>query len=419
MRPLHISQTLGKSQELNALMAAENLDEDKVYATLKRLNEEFGMFFFIASDVSKRQYNSDGTQHELVEGEVNWYFKYRDAPMDAVADIGKWEDTHFYIDLKMYDEDGKFLGFFGTGKSLKSFLEVFENYKSRYGYDFIFVDQDNNITLSSDHELIAANSQFQNLADLEWYKTLDQSKLPNGSLNNLLIRDKGQDYLIAEVGIAPFDWTLYLLTPLQERQSEISRTFILSIVTLLIVIFALFLLIYNLLYYFKKDMQKNIQIDPLTQLPNRNKVELRYAEIIDQKRPVSLLLIDIDHFKSVNDTHGHNAGDQVLRQVAAMLQNEVREEDVVGRWGGEEFIVLLPDTGPHQAFEAAQKLRERLANMTASTGTLSLKITASFGVSFTKSPRPLTELLATADDALYQAKREGRNLVRVQLFDAA
>ncbi|WP_040523647.1 sensor domain-containing diguanylate cyclase [Aliiglaciecola lipolytica] len=415
LKPLHISQTLAEAKELKDLMKDKNIDENAMFSMLKRIENEFGMAFFIASESSRMQYNSNGTKLALIENKVDWYFRYKAAPNDAIADIGQWQDPHFYIDLKVYDEDGNFLGFFGISKSLDSFVDIFAQYKRVYGYDFIFVDQDNNIALSSDPNLIVEETTFKTLESLDWYKSLDIDKLPDGSLNNLLVKASGVDALIAEVKVEPFGWTMYLLTPLQARQTEISRSFIISIVTLLVIIFALFMLIYHLLYYFKQDMQKNFQTDPLTRLPNRNKVELRYAEMLDKGIEVGLVLIDIDHFKTVNDTHGHNAGDNVLRQISHMLSNQLREGDVVGRWGGEEFVLLLPDTTPEQAYDVAQKLRENMSNMTASTGSLALQVTASFGVSHTDTHRPLTEVVGYADDALYQAKRDGRNIVRMQL----
>lgn len=419
MQPLHVSETLGRAKELQDLMSSQDIDEAAMFAMLKRLESEFGLSFFVASERTRMQYNSDGSKLELIEGEVSWYFKYKDTPENAIADIGKWENAHFYIDIKIFDEEQQFLGFFGIGKSLASFINIFEIYQREYGYDFIFVDQQKDITLSSDPSLLARDSTFQNLADLDWVKQAAPNGLNSTSLNNTLISIAENDFLVAEIGIDPFDWTMYILTPLSDRQAAVSRTFIISVVSLLVLVFALFLLIYNLLYYFKREMQKNVQTDPLTQLPNRNKVELRYAEMLDRKHSVSLLLVDIDHFKAVNDTHGHNAGDNVLRQVANMLQSELRDEDIIGRWGGEEFVILLADTSPEQAFEVAQKLRERLASMTASTGSLSLKVTASFGVSHTEVERPLVDILARADDALYQAKREGRNMVKMRLIDAA
>ncbi|GAA0854672.1 sensor domain-containing diguanylate cyclase [Aliiglaciecola litoralis] len=418
LKPLHVSQTLAEAKELKDLMKNPEVDEKTVFEMLRRLELEFDMEFFIASDLTRMQYNSNGTKLALVEGKVDWYFRYKEWQQDAIADIGQWEDPNFYIDLKVYD-DKKFVGFFGISKSLDSFVDIFAQYKALHGYDFIFVDQDDNIALSSDPELIVNKTVFTTLQSLEWYEGLSSERIAKGSLNNALVSINGKDALIAEVKVDPFGWTMYLLTPLQARQTEISRSFIVSVVTLLVIIFALFFLIYHLLYHFKKDMQKNFQTDPLTRLPNRNKVELRYAEMLDKKQSVGLILIDIDHFKTVNDTHGHNAGDQVLRQIAKLLQNQLRDGDVVGRWGGEEFVLLLPDTTADQAFEVAQKLRENLAKMTASTGSISLQVTASFGVSHTDTERALTDLLGYADDALYQAKRDGRNMVKMQLAKAA
>lgn len=415
MKPLHISETLVKAKELQDLMGAQPIDEDAVFASLKRLHREFGMNFFIASEKNRRQYYSDGTTTELVEGNVSWYFKYKDSAQNEIADIGKWEDTHFYIDLKVFDENQRFLGFFGVGKSLRSFLDIFARYKETYGYDFIFADQDRNITLSSDPKLVAANSEFTNLTNLPWFKDLSEEE-QQGSLNNLLVKINGYDFLIAELNIQPFDWTLYLMTPLESRQTEISRGFIFSIVTLLVLIFGLFLIIYNLLYYFKKDMQKTRQIDVLTELPNRASMSLMFDGFMYEKSSVSLVLINLDNFKSINETHGRKAGDIVLRQIASMLQLELRKQDILGRWGGEEFLLLLPNTGPHEAVDVAETVRNRLANMTITTGSMSIQMTASFGVSFTAIPRTINEVIAAADDALFAAKREGRNVVRLQLI---
>ena len=417
MQPLHISQTLAKAKELNDLMRNPLNNEDQIFATLKRLNQEFSLNFFIASEISRIQYNSEGRKIELIEDKVDWYFRYKAQPEDAMADIGQWQNPQFYIDLKIYDDEGNFLGVFGVGKSLDAFTHVFDEYKKTYGYDFIFVDQNKDITLTSDPELLIKGVTFKNLTELPWFQALKPGQ-QKASLNNLLLQINGQEALIAELNIQPFDWTLYIITPLQSRQTEISRGFIISIVTLLAVIFGLFLLIYNLLYYFKKDMQKIKQIDILTELANRNNIALKFEELMYKKQSVSLVLIDLDNFKPVNKTHGRKVGDVVLRQVAQMLLNNVRNTDILGRWCGEEFIILMPDTGPHEAAKLCQKLCNKLAAMTISTGKTSVKITGSFGVSFTASTRSMSEVVSVADDALFSAKRDGRNMVRMQLIES-
>lgn len=416
MKPLHIAQTLVKARELHDLMAADIIDEQQVFATLARMNNEFDLNFFIASEKSRIQYNSDGSKIDLIEGKVDWYFRYKAQPADAMADIGQWQNPQFYIDLKVYDQNQQYLGVFGVGKGLRAFTDIFNEYKKTYGYDFIFVDQNKDITLTSDPELLVQGATFKNLSELVWYASLNEQN--QTSLNNLLLRIDGVESLIAELKIKAFDWTLYLITPLESRQIDISRGFIISIVTLLAIIFALFLLIYNLLYYFKKDIQKIKQIDILTELPNRSNITLKFEEFMYQKQSVSLVIVDLDNFTPINETHGRKAGDIVLRQVTKMLLAEIRDKDVLGRWSGGEFIILMPDTGPHEAAEICQKLCNKLAAMAITTGTTSIQITGSFGISFTAVARTMSEVVSAADDALFSAKRDGRNVVRIQLIEA-
>ena len=420
LKPLHIAETLSKSRELIELMdIPDNGEIDKTQALnmLTRLEQEFGMIFFIASEQQRLQIDSAGTEIALIEGEVSWYFKYRDGDLDAVADIGKWEDTHFYIDLKIYDDDGRFLGFFGVGKALGVFLNVFDSYKREHGYDFVFVDTQDDIMLSSDPALIAEYSQFKNLADLPWYDALSDGVKASKSLNNRLVRIKGQDYLIADIELGQFDWTMYLLSPLTARQTEISRGFIVSVVTLLVVIFALFLIIYNMLYYFRRDMQRDHLNYHQNRLPDRLNVEEKYNELMEKDRSLSVVIIDIDNFNTINDTYGRNIGDDVIERFGSFLTSQVRDSDIVGRWSSAEFILLLPDTGPHEAYDIAQQLRHGVTQIQPTERYPNLLLTATFGISYTAITRSMNEVSSYADDALYQAKRDGSNVVRMQLID--
>jgi diguanylate cyclase (GGDEF)-like protein len=127
---------------------------------------------------------------------------------------------------------------------------------------------------------------------------------------------------------------------------------------------------------------------------------------------VALLLVDIDHFKRVNDLHGHLAGDDVLRAIAAALRQQLGDSDVLGRYGGEEFVVLVPGAEPAGACAVAEKLRERVGAQTVHTGDGRLNVTVSVGVAVLPGHGgELFELLASADLALYRAKRLGRNRV--------
>jgi diguanylate cyclase (GGDEF)-like protein len=163
-------------------------------------------------------------------------------------------------------------------------------------------------------------------------------------------------------------------------------------------------------------------IDTLTQLPRRHVIEMRLAHELERgsraDEDFSVVLADIDFFKHVNDTFGHHAGDVVLRDVAGLLAAECRSIDMAGRWGGEEFVVVLPETDAEGALAVAEKLRERFESHTFVIGVTRLRVTISFGVVACPPRRfeTVEEILAAADAALYAAKRNGRN--RVCVFDA-
>ncbi|MCE9579661.1 MAG: GGDEF domain-containing protein [Deltaproteobacteria bacterium] len=158
-------------------------------------------------------------------------------------------------------------------------------------------------------------------------------------------------------------------------------------------------------------------IDALTGLTNRRRfVELAERELARARRydaEVALVLIDLDHFKLVNDQHGHVAGDAVLANTAAVLARELRDLDVIARHGGEEFAILLPQTSAAGAIEVAERARRRLADTVVVVAGADIRITASMGVAAIRGPgaTSLDELLRRADAALYRAKEHGRDRV--------
>ncbi len=158
-------------------------------------------------------------------------------------------------------------------------------------------------------------------------------------------------------------------------------------------------------------------IDPLTSLANRRALEMYGPQLINQSykagRAVSVIMADIDHFKKMNDTHGHPAGDTVLRQTAMVLKAQVRKSDLVARYGGEEFIIILAGSPLAPALRLAEKMRSAVYSETVLHEALELKRTASFGVAtaFPEEPTSLSELIKRADTNLYRAKHEGRNRV--------
>jgi diguanylate cyclase (GGDEF)-like protein len=152
-------------------------------------------------------------------------------------------------------------------------------------------------------------------------------------------------------------------------------------------------------------------VDGLTGVANRRTFDARLAAEADRSvrsgRPLSVVLFDVDHFKRLNDLHGHQAGDEALQRVAATLSAGVRSIDLVARYGGEEFVVILPDTDLATAGQTAERLRRAVEALPTEP-----RVTASLGVAaLPRSALDPTGVVAAADEALYEAKQGGRNRV--------
>ncbi len=173
-----------------------------------------------------------------------------------------------------------------------------------------------------------------------------------------------------------------------------------------------------------QQLQAAARTDAKTGLLNatawQREADTEIARALQAGESLALLLADVDHFKRVNDTYGHLAGDEVLRGLATELRQQVRGSDVVGRFGGEEFVVLLPRADPDEAIKIAERLRHRASVMGVYADGVTLDVTISIGLAVLGAHgQDLFELLAAADLALYRAKAEGRDQVRVYAPDDA
>ncbi len=166
--------------------------------------------------------------------------------------------------------------------------------------------------------------------------------------------------------------------------------------------------------------------DTLTGLYNRwyviEKIDSELNRALRHGSPMSLLMLDIDHFKRINDTWGHPAGDEVLRSVGKLLRDSCRVYDVPGRYGGEEFCIVLPETKPGNTTVVAERIRKRLESTELACGESSVAVTASIGIAGMDSEGDnevlsSAALIDRADRALYSAKSRGRN--RIEMWDHA
>ncbi len=245
--------------------------------------------------------------------------------------------------------------------------------------------------------------------------------------------------------------TFYLIYITQKNSTNKSGFYYYTSIGFAFVYFGLFILTFNQIYHYSQqaieisfkslsvvgygllaigvskwvnynnERQQELSIqantDELTNILNRRSftrfIQYEFKKAQTRSQPFALIILDIDHFKNINDQYGHQVGDKILQSLAQIMQSSFRQADQVSRWGGEEFAILLPQTTLHNASTVAEKLRKTIESSVYKHKTQHIKYTISLGVSeFLSSDDSFEAVIKRADDALYQAKNEGRNCVR-------
>jgi diguanylate cyclase (GGDEF)-like protein len=203
---------------------------------------------------------------------------------------------------------------------------------------------------------------------------------------------------------------------LERRRHELRFTVAVLALGALVIGLLAWMLIANRRYH--RELLRLADQDGLTGLPNRRrtaeKANLALTAAMGRCRPVTIALIDLDHFKGINDKYGHAVGDYVLKEFARLANSALRASDTLGRWGGEEFLLILPDAELDSAVLTIHRIRCVIAHMELPEAARGLQVSFSAGLATrTKAVQSLDEVIAAADVALYEAKKGGRNLVRL------
>jgi diguanylate cyclase (GGDEF)-like protein len=330
----------------------------------------------------------------------------------------------YYASHPIRTSDGRIIGVAVLTKS----LDAFEADLRQFDRPYFFIDPEGIVVMTNHREQLLR--PFWRLPDdkkaalAERFGTLnDRPMLENEVADATWTNVDGERNYVRRRFANNSQWSLVILKPTR----EIFASRVLGIViTLLVTIMTLIYLLGRSrwvhdsvqmdnrlrLQELARDLGYKATTDALTGLPNRLKFDQALADemarALRYKTPLSLVLYDIDHFKQINDTHGHPTGDQTLIELSQFVPNVIRGTDVLARWGGEEFVILMPGCDGSQAYAAAQKLKDAIGSRSfAEVG----PVTCSFGVTQYAAGDTAEALVARADEALYRAKINGRNQV--------
>ncbi|MBA6415890.1 GGDEF domain-containing protein [Colwellia sp. 6M3] len=416
LRPLNVANFMAKNQFIIDYAEQAEIEKGYLVSYLEKIAKSYNMVAFIALEKHDVMLNSTGKETSLDGENVEWFHRLKNLPGEQFTDIGNAEAPHLYFDNKIHNMDGDFIGFTGVALELSYFARKFQEYNDRFGFELYFVDSNNIITLSS-NKMIKSQSHHRTdlitrLSDLPWYQSLIKNNAADNNLTSEVMYTTDEGLLISQMPIQELNWRMFIVSPPASEQSAYWKIFIGRFMLFFIIVIVFYMALLTIINYLKSRLIKHAETDHLTQLPNRSHVHWRFDEIVKNNENLCLVLADIDNFKNINDTYGHLVGDDVLRIISEQLSQTLRKIDVVGRWGGEEFVMVLPDTSAEQALIIVERIRKNIAAISfpISTTSGSFTTTISFGIcELPIKSKAIEDYIKGADKALYQAKHNGRN----------
>lgn len=388
------------------------------FVTLRKFKKNTAQLrVFFVSEKSRNYYHSTGILKQIqdVEPDDAWYFRVRSLPeseyyeINIDADTADRSKTTVFVNYKVFDFEGKFIGVTGVGLAVEKVKLLVELYQKRYNRRVFFTDRLGNVTLHGD--AYDGSDSLQTSTGLEQLATRILTS-PSAAFS---YKKNGKTVYLNSRLVSEFKWYLIVEQEDAPQEQDLLNTFWGNLALSLIVTMGILFISNMTLGRYQRKLEMMASTDKLTGAANRQVFEEYFRQALDKAKltqsPISILLLDIDHFKKVNDSYGHGMGDLVLKTMANMLRGLLQPQDILCRWGGEEFLILLPEMDLSRAAEFAEQIRDLISLREIKVNGLHISITASIGVAEHQAQEPAEDLIKRADLALYQAKAAGRNQV--------
>lgn len=421
VRPILISSMMARDTFMRDWVVAGERDPEQMTRYLNEVMNHYDAYTaFFVSDTSLKYYQAKGVLKKIdaKEPRDTWYYRVRDmaAPyeINVDPDMANKDNLTFFINYKVFDYKDNFIGATGVGLTVDAVIKLIDRYQQRYQRSVYFVDAFGRIVLTGAQGGPLGAAIGQRLKDLPGLSDL-HNKLPKPQTGSFEYQAQGQGHFLNVRFIPELNWYLFVDKQEDGALTDIRQSLYLNLFICLVVTLVVLLLLHRVIRRYQRKIEAQATLDSLTGLPNRRGFDLMALKAMQEAqrepKPLAALLIDIDHFKRLNDEHGHLAGDEVLVGFAQDLQSCLRQSDIICRWGGEEFIILLKDTNSANAQQVAEKVRLLAEQHSYSFSGTPLQITVSVGLTELQPDDTLHSLIARADHALYRAKQTGRNRV--------
>ena len=394
------------------LNGEQNINEITTYlSTIK--NKYNTSSSFLVSDKTRKYYYPKGILKEISPNEKRdiWFYRAKsivdEYESNIDIDLAQNDSITIFTNYKVKDFNGNFLGATGVGLKTSHVSDLLKTYKKKYNHEIYLINKDNKILISSkDTQEVQTKKGFINQAintfNKKDLKTQEYYKNDEKYVLNIRFIDELNLYLFVEAKEGYFI-------------KELEETFYINILifSIIILIITIFIILY--IKYQQELLRDIAKTDKLTSLDNRHSFDLIFEELFNSQREdekdLVILIFDVDNFKKINDKFGHIIGDKVLIEIAYIFKKTFRNSDTLVRWGGDEFVALLPNIKKEKAYNLTKELCKNISNNKTLFNLLNQTITISVGLHSKKDEVSKEELFDKADKNLYKAKQKGKNII--------
>jgi len=416
LRPIFISSMMANDTFVHDWVLGGEVGPARMVRYLAQIRDTYkATTAYFISGKTQRYYHYEGMGKILNQGDPadGWFFTARDMgePYAVNVDFNYQIDGNItiFINYRVTDINGDFIGVTGVGLGLKSVSDLVKTYQEEFRRNVYFVDDAGLIRVHAEPALAG----MSNIHDVDGLSAIADDVLSRQRGSHTYSTANGENILLTTRYIPELKWHLFIELPESEALKDIKRGFIRNVLIGPMVILITILLIAYTINIFQRRLEEMAITDKLTGLYNREHFDLSLAQAIKRykrdQRAFSLLMMDIDHFKAINDDMGHLAGDEVIRQTADIVRAASRESDLLCRWGGEEFIILASDCTAKDAGRLSDAIRDAIRNARFFADAPDKIVTASIGVCEVRPGDEEVAVIARADKAMYAAKEKGRD----------
>lgn len=418
IEPNLVASMMAEDTFLKEWLIHREESDESIKAYLEAIKNKYGMLTaFLASQKTQNYYTAKGFVEQMSEDNPTnrWYYDFKDSPLknEINLDYNKHIDNSMimFINHKIFDNNYHIIGATGVGFKISYIDEMLKRFRLEYSFKVYFINDKG--------ELILYERDFNKIQNINESKELSaqKDKIINKEGGVVEIYKDAEKYLINVKYIAELDLYLIVEAQVSTFTAEVKRIFYINLLLSFLVTLFVTLVILKTISVYSKKLEYIASYDALTNLPNRRSFNIDFKKIFllksRQDSELSLLFFDIDNFKTINDTLGHQVGDEVLKRFAEIIKLSVRQTDLVARWGGEEFIIAFIDSSLEDSKLIAQKIRASIEQDKALQKLVGHSVTASFGLIRVAKEDTIDSAMNRVDSAMYQAKKEGKNRVVV------